>query len=283
MSESPFCLEAEKLWQANQKDYWLPLNKLQKIYLGSYIILKDYAEGLFPPKFQDQALAYEAEENFFYALPGVEPEEALESDLRKPFWFSNERYLRYFLELCDVLKVCDISPPQTILELGAGSGWMSEFLATMKFRAIATTIGQSSIEQIHQRANSLSTKGFSDSLIGFKAAMESIDITLQQKGEPPVDVVFVFEALHHAYDWRKTFSSVFNSLKPGGWFLICREPNLLHTFISYRVAKLSNTHEIGMSRTEILKTLDQVGFQRKVVLKNRFHFLIKPHWIAAQK
>ncbi|MGB7249284.1 MAG: class I SAM-dependent methyltransferase, partial [Phormidesmis sp.] len=195
----------------------------------------------------------------------------------------NERYLKYFLELCDALKLCGLQPPRTILELGAGSGWMSEFLATMKFRAIATTIGQSSIEQIYKRSDSLKVKGFPERLTGFRSPMESIDATLQQQGEPPVDVIFVFEALHHAYDWRKTFRAVYSSLKPGGWFIICREPNLLHTFVSYRAAKLSNTHEIGMSRAAMLTALKEIGFQKQIILKNHLHFFVKPHWIAAQK
>ncbi len=114
ISKSPFYRKANDLWQANQKDYWLPLSKLEKVYVGSYIILRDYAEGYFPPTFTDQALAYEAEEQFFFALPGVDPAEALESDLRKPFWLGNERYLNYFLELCEALKSCGIAPPQTI-------------------------------------------------------------------------------------------------------------------------------------------------------------------------
>ena len=283
LSDSFFYLKAEKLWQANQKDFWLPLSKLEKIYLGSYIILKDYSEGLFPPKFDDQASVHQAESNFYFSLPGIDPKKALESSMRKPFWFGNERYLQYFLELCEALKICEIKPPQTILELGAGPGWMSEFLAIMEFRAIATTIGESCIEQIYRRSSSLEAKGLSKNLKGFQAAMESIDLTLQQEGEPSVDAIFVFEALHHAYDWRQTFSAVYDSLKPGGWFLICREPNLLHTFISYRVAKLSNTHEIGMSRAEMLKTLSDVGFKEKVVLKNHLHYFLRPHWIAAQK
>ncbi|BDM79499.1 SAM-dependent methyltransferase [Acaryochloris marina] len=274
---------AEQLWQANQKNFWLPLNKFQKLYLGSYIILQDYVSGTFPPTFSDQTKAYEAEEKFFFSLPGVDSKEALESDLRKPFWLGNERYIRYFLELCEALKTCDIRPSQTILELGAGSGWMSEFLAMMNFKAIATTIGQSSVEQIFQRVKGLEVKGLGDNLKGFQSPMESIHLGLQREGEPPVDAIFVFEALHHAYNWKETFNSVYESLKPGGWFLICREPNLLHTFISYRVAKLSNTHEIGMSRSEMVKVLSEVGFQKIMILKNRCRFFIMPHWIAVQK
>lgn len=283
VSQLPVYRKAQQLEVENKENYWLPLSKLQKAYLGSYMVLQDYATGIFPPTFEDQAVAYEAEENFFFSLPGVDPEKALDSDLRKPFWLGNERYISYFLELCEALKVCDVKPPQTILELGAGSGWMSEFLALMQFRAIATTIGQSSVEQIHRRAKSLEAKGFCDSLVGFQAPMETIDAALYKHSEEPVDAVFVFEALHHAYDWQKTFHSVYKSLKPGGWFIICREPNLLHTVVSYRMAKFSNTHEIGMSRTAMLKVLKSVGFKERRVLKNHVHFFIRPHWIAAQK
>ena len=283
ISQSFLYSRAAKLWELNQKDYWLHLSKLEKIYVGSYIILRDYSEGNFPPTFSDQALAYASEENFFFSLSGVDPTEALESDLRKPFWLGNERYITHFLEFCDALKACGIQPSQTILELGAGSGWMSEFLAMMKFKAIATTIGQSSVDQIQTRAKSLDINGFSNELKGFQAAMESIDVALQKEGESLVDVVFVFEALHHAYDWEKTFAAVYRSLKPGGWFIICREPNLSHTFVSYRLAKLSNTHEIGMSRRAMLKALKKIGFQNHKILKNYLHFWVRPHWIAAQK
>lgn len=283
LSELPIYLNADKLWQANQKNFWLPLNKLDKLYLGSYLLLRDYAAGIFPPTFENQSLAYEAESNFIFALPGVDPAEALETEIRKPFWLGNERYLKYFIELCEALEKCGVKPPQTILELGAGSGWMSEFLAAMKFKVIATTIAPSSVEQIQKRSESLEVKGIKGNLKSFQAAMESIDLTLQEQGEPLVDVIFVFEALHHAYNWQKTFTAVSNSLKPGGWFIICREPNLLHTLISYRVAKLSNTHEIGMSRREMINSLRKNGFQKQIVLKNHLHFFIKPHWIAAQK
>ena len=70
---------------------------------------------------------------------------------------------------------------------------------------------------------------------------------------------------------------------PGGWLLLCDEPNWLHTFVSYRVAKLSNTHEIGFTRRQLTGQLRQTGFQEVVIARNRFGFLVKPHWLAAQK
>ena len=160
LSNYPVFNRARTLWEENQKNYWLPLNKLEKLYLGVYIILQDYSQGLFPPTFEDQQAAYEGEINFFYSLPGINPSVALETDMRKPFWFRGYKYINYFLKLCKTFEKCGISPPQKVLELGAGSGWMSEFLSVMKFQVVATTISQSSIEQIERRISSLEQKGF---------------------------------------------------------------------------------------------------------------------------
>ena len=62
--------------------------------------------------------------------------------------------------------------------------------------------------------------------------------------------------------------------------MLANEPNLLHTFISYRVARLSNTHEIGMSRKRILAEMRGCGFTETVVVGPRFNDLVTPHWIA---
>ena len=57
----------------------------------------------------------------------------------------------------------------------------------------------------------------------------------------------------------------------------------LRTFISYRVGKLTNTHEIGMNPRHIRKELHRIGFTKVLLLRNRIHMGIKPIWIAAQK
>ena len=274
---------AKNLWTQNQKNFWLPLKKWEKLYLGIYLILKDYSQGLFPPQFEDQKAAYDGEINYFNSLPGVDANIALETDIRKPFWFGNCKYIDYFLQLCKILEKCQIYPPQKILELGAGSGWMSEFLAVMKFNAIATTISHNSIEQIENRISSIEQKKIPVTLQCYETPMESVADFLKDKNVLPVDAVFVFEALHHAYDWQQSLKSAFESLDKNGWLIICNEPNLIHTFVSYRIAKLSNTHEIGMSKSSLKKTLKNIGFRKVVCFNNHWNLLIKPHWIAAQK
>ena len=113
--------------------------------------------------------------------------------------------------------------------------------------------------------------------------MEEVDTRLAGYGVLPVDAVYVYAALHHAFDWRETFRAVYNCLAPGGWFLICREPNVLHTFVSYRLAKVSNTKEIGFSRRELASELRKVGFLNLHIFNRSPGFLVKPHWMAAQK
>jgi 2-polyprenyl-3-methyl-5-hydroxy-6-metoxy-1,4-benzoquinol methylase len=97
------------------------------------------------------------------------------------------------------------------------------------------------------------------------------------------DAVYIYEALHHAFNWRKAIDSCHTCLKPGGWLLLCHEPNLVHTFSSYRVAKIGNMHEIGFSRRELMRHLRLSGFAPIDYLTPRLHFWIKPHWICARK
>ena len=58
---------------------------------------------------------------------------------------------------------------------------------------------------------------------------------------------------------------------------------MLHTFISYRSAKLVNTHEIGFRRGELTRHLSDTGFAPVHCLGTPFHFWTKKHWIAARK
>jgi hypothetical protein len=95
--------------------------------------------------------------------------------------------------------------------------------------------------------------------------------------------VFVFEALHHAFDWRKAIRASYNCLKPGGWLILAQEPNVVHTFVSYRVSKLANTHEIGMSRKALLQELRLCGFSETLVFQPKINDLLSHHWMAGRR
>ncbi len=281
LARSPLFRRGRALFSENARNLYLPMSKLDKLVVGSWLILEDYANGLFPPHFLDRQKAYEAERTCRGHLPGVTAEAAGDSERRKPFWYGSagRRYLVDFNRICAHLQKVGVKPPARILELGCGSGWMAEFLAAMGFEVCGTTLSEDDVKDANLRIRSLEAKGISP-LLTFRAApMESVH-TLVDAGS--FDVVFVYAALHHAFDWRAALHSSFACLRPGGWFLI-REPNAVHTLKSYRVAKLSHTHEIGFRKRELVAELRKAGFRTVRSLGSRLHCWIRPHWLLAQK
>jgi SAM-dependent methyltransferase len=283
LARSFFLSKGKQIFEQNVQNWNLPLTKFDKLLAGIYIILEDYSRGQFPPKFEDQAKAYAAEVAYRETIPGLDLATIRRTELKKPFWFgrSTENYLKRFIRLIRLLEQINVAPPSRLLELGCGTGWMAEFLAITGFDVTGTSISPRDIEDARGRLNSIATKGLIVQLRFEIAAMESIADTIGPKNH--YDAVFVFEALHHAFDWRRAIQSSFECLRPGGWLLICSEPNLLHTFTSYRVAKLSNTHEIGFSRKELTQHLFSVGCSSVKYVSSSFHFWIGGHWIVAQK
>lgn len=274
---------ARGLYAQNEKNWNLPLGKFQKVWVGLYLILKDYEVGRFPPRFEDQSKAYEMEVNYRAQLPGVDLAETARIERRKPFWFGAGagEFLHGYCRLQSEMKSLGIAPPARILELGCGSGWMAEFLAITGFEVVGTSIAPLDIADAQRRIGSIEAKGLPAKLRFETAAMESVAETVGPQNH--YDAVICFEALHHAFDWRKAVDSAWSCLRPGGWLMICSEPNVLHTFVSYRVARLVGTHEIGFARKELLGHLERAGAGPVRYLGSRLHFWTRKHWIAVQK
>jgi cyclopropane fatty-acyl-phospholipid synthase-like methyltransferase len=143
------------------------------------------------------------------------------------------------------------------------------------------SISPSDIADARKRIKSIRAKGLQRSLRFEISTMETVAETVGPQNY--YDSVFVFEALHHAFDWRETVRSSFACLKPKGWLLLCNEPNVLHTFVSYRVARLANTHEIGFKKRELVAELRKVGFKTIISAGAKLHCRVRPHWLFAQK
>ena len=282
LAGSPLFRRGKMLWDQNSRDWHFPLSKLDKLRSGLWLILHDYSKGIFPPQFLDQQKAYEAEKQYRFAIPGMSGEEAFRNSMIKPFCSGGimRLYLSHFSRLTLHLEQVGIRPPAKILELGCGGGWMAEFLATVGYDICATTLAESDVIDANGRIQSLEAKGLSPALKFVAAPMESVHTAVEAGS---FDAVFVYEALHHAFDWRAALHSSFACLKKGGWFLICDEPNVLHTCASYRVAKLSNTHEIGFSKSELIRELRKTGFQKIISTGPKLHWWFRGHWLLAQK
>jgi 2-polyprenyl-3-methyl-5-hydroxy-6-metoxy-1,4-benzoquinol methylase len=282
MARSPLLRRGKALFAENSLNWNMPLSKFDKLLAGSWLILDDYSKGFFPPTFSDQQKAYQAEKDYRFSLPGFTAAEVDLSGMMKPFWFGKQgrNDLKNFNRLTAYLEMIGLKPPAHLLELGCGSGWMAEFLATMGFQVCATTISEDDVASACRRIKSLETKGISPALKFLAVPMESVHTAVTPDS---FDAAFVYAALHHAFNWRETLRSSFLCLKNGGWLLICSEPNVLHTCISYRVAKLSNTHEIGFSKRELTVELKKVGFRKIISVGPKLHCWFRPHWLLAQK
>lgn len=276
---------ARRLLECNKRDWNYPLTKGQKLLVGSYMILHDYSQGMFPPKRKDEKATFDAENAYQDTLQtlGKTSKELILGEMRKPFWFGPgcAKYLRDYIHIQSLFYENGVRPPATLLEVGCGSGWMAEFLAVSGFNVVATTLNREEVEKIQLRRQSLVLKGLPAQLEFRPSPMEYVHEKVRDL--PPFDVVYVYAALHHAYDWRKAIQSFYEALAVGGWCFILNEPNVMHTLVSYRLGRLSNTHEIGMSSSQIRRHLKQVGFTKIKLLKNRLHWWCRPIWIAAQK
>lgn len=272
-----------RLWAENQSDVVLPgrsWSKWDKLLAGSYLILSDYAAGEFPPRFPDREVVYENESNV-PDHPGLRAVDQLVSAARKPFLGTGgSAYFRDYLHVLAALEHRDIHPPARLLELGSGPGWMAEWLTLNGFEVVATSVREADRELIDARAASIRARGLPCPLTFHRCPMEEA-ARLRDAG--PFAAVIVYEALHHAFSWMETIASVRDVLPAGGWFFICNEPNVLHTFISYRVAQLHHWHEVGIPRGPLLRALREHGFDHVELLRNRVNTLANKHWIAARR
>ena len=282
VAESPLLRRGKALWEQNQRNWNLPLSKTEKLLTGTYVILSDYSRGRFPPTFGDQQTVYDLE-RAARTLPGLSSAEANDAAQRKPFWYHplGCMYLRHFALITEGLLKVGVAPPAKILELACGSGWASDFLAQMKFDVVGTSINEYEVAAGRLRAESYGARKLENKLEFICTPMEEVCAATEHLG--PFDAVFVYEALHHAYDWRKACAEAYRCLKPGGWFLLCNEPNLFHTVISYRYSQLSRSPEIGFNKGEVFRYLKECGFGRRVVLAKRFGFFVRAIWAAVQR
>ncbi len=112
------------LWAKNLLDWNLPLTRVEKVYVGLYLILDDYGKGGFPKDNSSRDEVYSGEIGYMDSLPGLSRSDIIDGASRKPFWLGPLRsYLNDFCDVTDAFKSADILPPKRILEIGCGS-WL---------------------------------------------------------------------------------------------------------------------------------------------------------------
>lgn len=283
LAESPLTRPGKRIMEANLRDYHMPLGKVGKVLAGTWLILRDHADGHFPPTFEDQQKAYQGEIDYFASIPGAARERMIADHVVKPFWNSESfgRYAGELARLMGVLEALGVPADGRLLELGCGCGWMAEFLAIRGYDVTGTTIAPDDVGIGEKRVMALVARGLPRRLRFRAAPMESVDEAVGDLGG--FDATFVFEALHHAFDWRRSIQAAARTLRPGGWLVLANEPNLVHTLVSYRVGRLTNTHEIGMSGSALRKEMRRAGLSEIRVFQPRWENWVTPHWLAGRR
>ena len=103
-----------------------------------------------------------------------------------------------------------------VLDVGAGSGWTSLFLAEGGRSVCAVDLVPANVELIRQRS-----ARWGVALDARVADMDTLDL-----GET-FDLVLVFDALHHSARQADVVGGIARHLRPGGWVLF-GEPSWLH-------------------------------------------------------
>lgn len=254
----------------------LPL--ISKMAASLYCILRDYADGLFPPRY-DKAALYRSESA--YIQDGLEE---VESSIRSPFCILEGRPYMNRQKLQDMLKFfmwidwLKLPRGAKILEVGGGTGWLAELLCIKGFNVVTTTLSADDTATARLRCDSLAAKRLDTHLVALTAPMEDVHAHVSDEGL--FEAAFCHGALHHAYSWQEAIRAMKKCLKPGGYLLLVDEPAWWHTFLCYRSAKIQGRHEIGFFKRPLLAFLRAEGFVVKKV--SRRLSLSGPFWIAAQ-
>ena len=166
--------------------------------------------------------------------------------LTKPFSRINQaqnvRLLHSFLAASEHLRV---PAGADVLDLGGGSGWVSELLETFGFRAYTLDLSTDLLRIGRRRfARENLTPRF--------AAADMMQLPL---ASACVDAAIVMDALHHVPDPAAVFREVARVLRPGGVFVVA-EPGEGHSETERSRAEMA---EFGVQEREIhvFETLQQ--------------------------
>jgi SAM-dependent methyltransferase len=112
-----------------------------------------------------------------------------------------------------IIRVMDIAPPATILDIGSGVGGLSIPLAKMGYDITCVDANADFLEVIRR-----STSGLPNTITLVNANMEDLDF------EEKFDVVLFMESFHHSLRHRKTLTSAIKNLKDDGKIVFAAEP-----------------------------------------------------------
>jgi SAM-dependent methyltransferase len=176
-------------------------------------------------------------------------DEFIAQEASKPFGWS----LAHFLEwatIAAMIQSTGLPVAAQVLDVGAGSGWTSLFLAEAGFDVVGYDLVPANVELARRRAARWQST----------ARFEVGDMEALPPG-PPADAALLFDALHHSTRQLQTLRSVAQRLRSGGW-LVLGEPTWLHR-LSRGARAAQREHgwmERGLSLRALRRDLTAAGF-----------------------
>jgi SAM-dependent methyltransferase len=169
---------------------------------------------------------------------------------RKPFgepWKPD--YFVKWATIWHAFRSLGIEPETEVLDLGAGPGWTSVFLAESGYRPTALDFAEANIAVTRERADR-----YGGEVQAVVADMDDFELGRT------FGAVLVFDALHHSIRPAAVVNRIAAHLEPGGWVLF-GEPSMLH-YISLearRVRREAGWTERGVSVRKLRRDCQAAG------------------------
>ena len=175
--------------------------------------------------------------------------EFMAAEASKPFGWDAAHFAEW-ATVTEILHRLGIGPGASAVDVGCGAGWTTLFLAEAGIDALGLDLVPANIELARERAQRW----------GSAARFEVADMDALPDG-PPVDVVLVFDALHHTSAQRATLQGIHGRVKPGGWVVLA-EPTWLHRLSpeARRVRRERGWLERGLTLRGLKRDLRAAGF-----------------------
>src|SRR5690606_17891469 len=116
-----------------------------------------------------------------------------------------------FHDFSHLIEIFRLPRGAAILDVGCGSGWLTEFFARMGYRTMGIDISPDMIDVARARIGGLGFPARGEGLDVSFAVMDSEAFSLGRT----FDAAVIYDALHHFADERAVLANVFAHLNPG--------------------------------------------------------------------
>ena len=186
----------------------------------------------------------------------IEPIRDAAADI--PAWLERKQLPR---TLEHALELADVKPSGTIVELGAGTCWLGAMLARRP--EVERVIG---IEFSRRRIEEFSPVAIAYlDAPGEKIERVVADFYAHGLGDGIADYVFTDAAFHHAADPVRLARVAYDLLRPGGTFVLHREPtlSLFHRTRPHGIEGEHGSFEHEYDARVYLRFLREAGFEAR--------------------